>query len=69
MQVVMPTIEHSDERVVEVVHQMPTVRYLYGLWGAERRALGITTGSVTADDLDAGPLSQPSGQSLGGTIR
>ena len=28
MQVAMPTIEHPDERVVEVVHQMPAVCYL-----------------------------------------
>jgi hypothetical protein len=52
VQVAMPPIEHPDERVVEVVDQMPTAGDLRGLRGAERSALGIATRSVAADDLD-----------------
>lgn len=45
----------------QVVPEMPPVRDLRRLWCSGRGALGEERRVVSADDFDAGPLSEPSG--------
>jgi hypothetical protein len=42
--------------VGEVVPQMPPIRHLQRFRGADPGAFGVGTGSVPADDLDAGMI-------------
>lgn len=47
---------------------MPPVGHLFGSGGSAVGALGVATGPVTADDLDAGMSEQPLGEGLGGAF-
>lgn len=51
--------------VAEICPQMPPVRDLPGVGGAAACSVGVGTGSVPADHLDAGMVGQPGHQAVG----
>jgi len=69
-------VEHPGQGVAEVAQKVPAVRDLDGLGRAAANAVGVSTGAVTRDDVDAGMVVQPSpdrlrlavGQDINGTV-
>jgi hypothetical protein len=53
----------------QVVPEVPPVGDLKSLWGASGGTFGIEGGTVSADDLDAGPLGEPGRQRVCFTVR
>ena len=76
VQVTVVPVEHPGQGVAEVVQKVPAVRDLDGLGRAAANAVGVSTGAVTRDDVDAGMVAQPSpnrlrlavGQNIDGTV-
>jgi hypothetical protein len=75
-QVTVVPVEHPGQGVAEVAQKVPAVRDLDGLGRAAANAVGVSTGAVTRDDVDAGMVAQPSpnrlrlavGQNIDGTV-
>ena len=58
-------VEHLPERVTAVAQQVPAVGDLDRLRRPLADAVGVGTGAVAADDLDAGMALEPGRQRLG----
>src|ERR671932_1930970 len=52
----------------QVLQQMPAIGYLYCVWSSLASSIGVGSGSVPANDLDAGMLLEPSDKRLGSAI-
>ena len=58
-------IEHPGHRAAEVAEKVPPIRNLDSLGRAAPNAVGVSTGAVARDDLDAGMAVQPRPNCLG----
>jgi len=61
-------VEHPGQGVAEVAQKVPAICNLNGLGRAAANAVGVSTGAVTRDDLDAGMVVQPSPNRLRLTV-
>ena len=65
----MFTFEQSPDGITQVLHQVPSVGDLESSGCSLRGSVGISAGSVTADNFDAGVLTQPGGERSSFAIR
>jgi len=67
-QLAMMTLDDALNSFDQNVVEMPTVRYLPGVWRTERGATGIDVATVSADDLHTGVILQPYCPAFGGAV-
>ncbi len=61
-------VQHSDQRLPQVLHQVKPIRDLDRLRRTLGRPFGVAVSPISGDDFDFRMFSQPRGECIGLTI-
>jgi hypothetical protein len=64
-----PAPEHPLKQLAHIGQEVEAIGNLDGIGRALTRTVSVGAGTITADHVDAGVLSQPGRQTLGGSVR